>query len=60
MIRKHELPILEYDDASPEVLRPNHYRFCPEQGAFLYCLNGGEEALQLVFCFHVRVEPENG
>ena len=24
MIRKHELPILEYDDASPEVLRPNH------------------------------------
>ena len=22
MIRKHELPILEYDDASPEVLRP--------------------------------------
>lgn len=24
MIRKHELPILEYDDASPEVLRPNY------------------------------------
>jgi hypothetical protein len=38
----------------------HHYRFCPEQGAFLYCLNGGEEALQLVFCFQVRVEPENG
>ena len=46
-------PVLDYAAA-------HHYRFCPEQGAFLYCLNGGEEALQLVFCFQVRVEPENG
>lgn len=46
-------PVIDYAAA-------HHYRFCPEQGAFLYCLNGGEEALQLVFCFQVRVEPENG
>ena len=46
-------PVIDYAAAY-------HYRFCPEQGAFLYCLNGGEEALQLVFCFQVRVEPENG
>ena len=46
-------PVIDYAVA-------HHYRFCPEQGAFLYCLNGGEEALQLVFCFQVRVEPENG
>lgn len=46
-------PVIDYVAA-------HHYRFCPEQGAFLYCLNGGEEALQLVFCFQVRVEPENG
>ena len=46
-------PVIDYAAA-------HHYRFCPEQGAFLYCLNGGEEALQLVFCFPVRVEPENG
>lgn len=45
-------PVIDYAAA-------HHYRFCPEQGAFLYCLNGGEEALQLVFCFQVRVEPEN-
>ena len=44
-------PVIDYAAA-------HHYRFCPEQGAFLYCLNGGEEALQLVFCFQVRVEPE--
>lgn len=43
-------PVIDYAAA-------HHYRFCPEQGAFLYCLNGGEEALQLVFCFQVRVEP---
>ena len=60
MIRKHELPILEYDDASPEVLRPNHYRFCPEQGSFLYSLNDQDDALQMGFCLQVRVEPENG
>ena len=41
-------PVIDYAAA-------HHYRFCPEQGAFLYCLNGGEEALQLVFCFQVRV-----
>lgn len=35
-------PVIDYAAA-------HHYRFCPEQGAFLYCLNGGEEALQLVF-----------
>lgn len=46
-------PVIDYAAA-------HHYRFCPEQGAFLYCLNGGEAALQLVFCFQVRVEPENG
>ena len=46
-------PVIDYAAA-------HHYRFCPEQGAFLYCLNGGEEALQLVFCFQVRLEPENG
>lgn len=46
-------PVIDYAAA-------HHYRLCPEQGAFLYCLNGGEEALQLVFCFQVRVEPENG
>lgn len=46
-------PVIDYAAA-------HHYRFCPEQGAFLYCLNGGEEELQLVFCFQVRVEPENG
>ena len=46
-------PVIDYAAA-------HHYRFCPEQGAFLYCLNGGEQALQLVFCFQVRVEPENG
>lgn len=46
-------PVIDYAAA-------HHYRFCPEQGTFLYCLNGGEEALQLVFCFQVRVEPENG
>lgn len=46
-------PVIDYAAA-------HHYRFCPEQGAFLYCLNGGEEALQLVFCFQVRVESENG
>ena len=46
-------PVIDYAAA-------HHYRFCPEQGAFLYCLNGGDEALQLVFCFQVRVEPENG
>lgn len=46
-------PVIDYAAA-------HHYRFCPEQGAFLCGLNGGEEALQLVFCFQVRVEPENG
>ena len=46
-------PVIDYAAA-------HHYRFCPEQGAFLYCLNGGEEALQLVFCFPARVEPETG
>lgn len=36
----------------------NHYRFCAEQGSFLYWLNEAPDGLQMVFCFQARVEPE--
>lgn len=45
-------PMIDYAAA-------HHYRLCPEQGAFLYCLNGRNDALQMLFCFQARVEPEN-
>ena len=36
----------------------HHYRFCPEQGAFLYWLNDAPDGLRMVFCFQARVEEE--
>ena len=45
-------PLIDYAAA-------HHYCLCPEQGSFLYWLNGEKDRLRMVFCFQVRVELED-
>ena len=41
MIRRNEIPILEYDDSSPEVLAPDHGLGGAEaSGKVSFCLSG--------------------